>query len=89
MAVQALFLICALALRPANVGNPGGHDYPDTREEFLREWHWLDELLRTKYPDHEFMIVPVKYEITPPGWIWVPFGWRGHLIYRRPLKEAA
>lgn len=59
------------------------------RKNFLREYNWLMDLLKQKYPDHEFIILPVQYEKTPPGWTWVPFGWRGHLIYRRPIKEAA
>jgi len=79
--MKVLFLICALSL-PASFS--GGHDSPETRDEFLKEYKWIHDLLERSYPGHEFLIIPVEYEHTPPGWEWVPFGWRGHLIYKRP-----
>ena len=90
--IREAFLIAALALPVPSIhhgddgGNTGTPDF--TRFDFLKEYEWLLALLERKYPGHEFMILPVGYDITPPGWIWVPFGWRSHLIYRRE-KEAA
>jgi hypothetical protein len=87
--MKALFLACALALPVPSI-----HGYDDggstiDRDSFFREYDWLKELLEHEWPGNDFMIMPVKWDRTPPGWIWVPFSWRGHLIYRRPLKEAA
>ncbi len=87
---KVLLLSCALALPVASIhpGDEGGYDSP-TKENFLQEYRWLLEILRREYPGHEFLILPVRHENTPPGWIWVPVGWRGHLIYRRPLKPVS
>lgn len=89
--IAELFLTCALALPVTAVHHPsdnGGTNESD-KQAFLREWKWLHDLLERQYPDHEFLIIPVQYEETPPGWTWVPFGWRGHLIYKRPISGGA
>lgn len=85
--IAEAFLMCALALPLVN--DPGGHHSPDTAETFIREYDWLKELLDRTYPDSEFLIIPVEYEETPPGWTWTPIGWRGHLIYRKPMRQSA
>ncbi len=89
--MKELFLVCALALPVTNVpiNDSGGHNSPGTREAFIREYEWLRDLLEKQYPDNEFLIIPVAYDKTPPDWEWVPFGWDGHLIYKRPLRSAA
>lgn len=95
MTICVFFLTSALALHPVFFTeitrihpDPGGRNgSKHSRQFFWREWLWLHDLLKQKYPDNEFMIIPVKYEETPPGWLWVPFGWRSHLIYRRPLPK--
>jgi hypothetical protein len=89
--IAEAFMVCALALPLANVphGDSGGHHNPDTAEAFIHEYNWLKELLERSYPGNEFLIIPVEYEETPPGWDWTPVGWRGHLIYRRPIERSA
>ena len=88
--IPAAFLICALAAPVASIHDEGGYNESSfNRDTFLREYEWLIDLLKKSYPGNEFLIIPVRNEHTPPGWLWVPFGWRGHLIYRRPLKESA
>lgn len=81
--------MCALALPLANFQDSGGHHNPDSAEAFIKEYNWLKELLERQYPGDEFLIIPVEYEETPPGWTWTPIGWRGHLIYRRPMRQSA
>lgn len=80
--MKELFLVFALALVPASARDVRGT--PDQRAAFIKEYGWLMDLLTAMYPKNEFMIMPVQYPETPPGWTWISeFGWRGHLLYRR------
>lgn len=85
MIAEAL-LVCALAL--VSPGFQMDRNMPGQRDAFLREYKWIIDLLESMYPDSEFLILPKEYSETPPGWTWVPFGWRGHLLYRRPRRAA-
>lgn len=87
--IQELFLACALALPITSIHHFDRSDSGAfTKKEFLKEYKWLIEMLEKMYPGNEFLIMPVQYEETPPGWIWVPMGWRGHLLYRREKQSA-
>ena len=89
--VRELFLVCALALPLANVppGDAGGHDNTDTKETFIREYNWLKDFLKEKHPHDEFLIIPNEYDKRPPGWVRLPIEWRGHIIYRKPMRQSA
>lgn len=76
----------------------GGHDSPDSKESFLKDYRYIRDLLEKAYPGHEFLIVPDEYDITPKeGWDELPFKWRSHTIfkwvrhniYKRTLRSAS
>lgn len=87
--MKVLLLCAALALPVNFIPDRGGvkGDKMSNRL-FWSEYNWLTELLTYKHPNDEFLIIPVRFEVTPPGWEFVPFGWRGHLIYRRTRRSA-
>ena len=89
MNANTLFLICALSLPVTSVNHPNGQT--DSRDEFVREYKWIHNLLERSYPGHEFLIVPTDLNITPTGgWEKITtLQWRSHILYKRPLKKAA
>ena len=87
--IQEAFLIAALSLPVANIHTDSNGDKADpgfTKETFIREYKWLEELMKKADPTGEFMILPEKYDKRPAGWTEVPIRWRGHIIYRRPKR---
>jgi len=83
--IPTLFLICALGL-PANFS--GRHNSHDSKEEFLRDYHYIKDILNRSYPDHEFLIVPEELNITPgKEWVKIYLKWRSHTIYERWSKN--
>jgi hypothetical protein len=85
--IKEAFLVCALSLPLASANK--GYNNPFTRESFLKEYKWIHDLLEGMYPGHEFLIIPHRISHqTPVGWFEIPFQWRGHNLYRRPLQSA-
>lgn len=79
----------ALALPVVSV-HPGGYHDPLTYNTFIKEYQWIKDMLDKMHPDNEFLIVPSRMYHRPPiGWIIIPLRWRGHIIYRKPLKQSA
>jgi hypothetical protein len=88
--IAEAFLVCALALPPANFTAPGGHHDPLTYQTFIKEYKWIHDLLEKSFPKNEFLIIHRKIDKTPRGngWIEIPLKWRRHNIYRRPIKGS-
>ncbi len=78
----------ALPVSSIRVNDDGGY-LDRSKDPFIHEWKWLEELLKHQYPDNEFMILPKHRGIVPPGYLEVPLFWRNHAIYRRPLQKSA
>ena len=94
--ISKAFLMCALSLpinrlvtyRPV-IQYCDRYQDSDVRDRFFREYDWLMELLKSMFPDHEFMILPKQHDIPPQGWDYVIIHWRDHFIYKRPLRRFA
>lgn len=84
--IKEAFLVCALALHVASFNDPGGHD-SYTREDFLREYRWIHDLLERLYPEDEFLIIPARDRERPPGWEKAILEWSGHIIYRKQKPD--
>lgn len=90
--IREVFLISALCLPLSNfyyAGNNGDKADPGfTKEDFIKEYKWLEDLMKKADPTGEFMIIPEKYDKRPPGWTEAPIRWRGHIIYRKEKRSA-
>lgn len=88
--MKSLFLACALALPAANFHDDGGYVSKISKNAFMKEYHAIHALLEKSFPRNEFMFIHTKvHHRAMTGWVIVPMRWRGHIIYRRPLKESA
>ena len=86
--IASAFLICALALPVGMIHHDDGGHNDTSKDVFIHEWKWLEELLKHQYPDSEFLILPKDRGIVPPGYEEVDLFWRNHAIYRRPKRAA-
>lgn len=80
--IAELFLVCALAPRPAAIVHFKGWEGIPTRE-FLTVYRELKDFMNKFFPGQEFYVMPNRPHAVPRGYIPMALRWRGHTIYRR------
>lgn len=77
----ALFLSCALALRPIHFRHEG--------TIIVKEWAEIRNYMMSRTPEYEFTLMLDTVKNENANYLWTPFVWNGFRIYARYIGASA